>query len=220
MFDQFYNMIIKDGAYITIFKGLKTTLVISVFGLFFATMVGAVLCAMSRSRSRMVRGIERLYTVVMRGTPVLMILMLLFYVIFAKSRMDASIVAVIGFSLNTGAHIGEIMKSAMNAVDQGQVNAARTLGFSAVGAFFNVTLPQAVIFARPVYQNAIINLVQWTSVVGYITIADLTRVVNNLGARHAKPFFAMFVGIVLYLAIAAVINGIFRLTENKRRPVQ
>ena len=124
-------------------------------------------------------------------------------------------VAIIGFGLNTAAHVSEIMKSALMAVDAGQVKAARTLGFSAWHAFWYVTFPQAVAFARPMYRNATINLLQWTSVVGYVTISDLNRVINQLGARSAKPFYSLFLGIVIYLFVGCMIHLIFKLTERK-----
>ena len=124
-------------------------------------------------------------------------------------------VAVIAFALNSAAHVDEIMKSALSAVDEGQVRAARTLGFSKWQAFCYVTLPQAATIARPVYQSAVINTLQWTSVVGYITISDLTRVINQLGARASKPFFSLFLGMAIYLLIGYLIHLIFWLSARK-----
>ena len=121
--------------------------------------------------------------------------------------------------LNSAAHIAEIMKAALDSVDPGQVMAARALGFTRSGAFYHVTLPQASRHARPVYQNTVINLLQWTSVVGYITIADLTRVINAIGARTADPFSVIFIGIMIYLMLAYVTYLIFRLSDRKKRAV-
>lgn len=209
--------IFLDGSWRVILSGLRTTVLISIVGLLIGTILGAVLCAMSKSRFKVLRMIEHAYTLVVRGTPVLMLLMLFYYVILAPLRTDALYTAFLAFGLNAGAHIGEIMKSALSAVDPAQIQAARTLGFNKTGAFFAVTLPQAAAVARPVYQNAIINLIQWTSVVGYISIADLTRVVNNLGSRTARPFMAMAVGIALYLLMATVVHVIFRLIDRRKR---
>jgi polar amino acid transport system permease protein/polar amino acid transport system substrate-binding protein len=100
-------------------------------------------------------------------------------------------------------------------VDSGQVEAAWSLGYSRPGAFWLVTFPQAVKFARPVYQNAIVNILQWTSVVGYISLADLTRVVNNMGSRTGQPFIALAAGILFYLAIAGLVTVVFRVTEKR-----
>ncbi len=139
------------------------------------------------------------------------------YVVFAGSRMDAVIIAVIAFALNSGAHIAEVMRSALEAVDKKQHEAARMLGFSATKAFLAITLPQAGKIARPVYQNAIINLVQWTSVVGYVAITDLTRTVNTIGARTGDPFFALFLGVLLYLGISYAVYSLFSM-GNKQQP--
>ena len=198
-----------------IWSGLKVTLLITAAGLSLGTLLAALLCAASRSKSIILRVAEKFFSVVVRGTPVLMLLLLLFYVVFAKTGMSAVVVAIIGFGLNTAAHVSEIMKSALMAVDAGQVKAARTLGFSGWQAFWYVTFPQAVAFARPMYRNATINLLQWTSVVGYVTISDLTRVINQLGARSAKPFYSLFLGIIIYLFVGYMIHLIFKLTERK-----
>jgi polar amino acid transport system permease protein/polar amino acid transport system substrate-binding protein len=209
--------LIAGNSYLQILSGLKVTLLITLAGLFFGTLLGAVLCAMNYSGSRIVRFAARTYIVVMRGTPILLLLMLLFYVVLARTRLDAIWIAVIAFGLNSAAHIAEIMKAALASVDPGQIMAARTLGFSRLGAFYHVTLPQAGAYARPVYQNTVINVIQWTSVVGYITIADLTRVINATGARTADPFFVIFLGILIYLLLAYAAYLIFTLADRKKR---
>ncbi len=211
--------LIEGKAYLLILAGLKTTLVITLAGLFSGTILGALFCAMNYSKNRLLGFISKTYIVIVRGTPVLLLLMLLFYVVFARTRMDAIHIAVIAFGLNSAAHIAEIMKAALDSVDPGQVMAARALGFTRSGAFYHVTLPQASRHARPVYQNTVINLIQWTSVVGYITIADLTRVINAIGARTADPFSVIFIGIMIYLMLAYVTYLIFRLSDRKKRAV-
>lgn len=212
--DGFIAFITADTLKV-IWSGLKVTLLITAAGLLLGTFLAALLCAASRSKIIVLRIAEKVFSVVVRGTPVLMLLLLLFYVAFARTGVPAIMVAIIGFGLNTAAHVSEIMKSALMAVDTGQVKAARTLGFSAWQAFWYVTFPQAVAFARPMYRSATINLLQWTSVVGYVTISDLTRVINQLGARSAKPFYSLFLGIVIYLFVGYMIHLIFRLTERK-----
>ena len=212
--DGFIAFITADTLKV-IWSGLKVTLLITAAGLLLGTLLATLLCTASRSKIIVLRVAEKVFSVVVRGTPVLMLLLLLFYVVFARTGMSAIMVAIIGFGLNTAAHVSEIMKSALMAVDAGQVKAARTLGFSAWQAFWYVTFPQAVAFARPMYRNATINLLQWTSVVGYVTISDLTRVINQLGARSAKPFYSLFLGIVIYLFVGYMIHLIFKLTERK-----
>ncbi len=215
--ESIHANLIAGDSYLYILSGLKVTLLITLAGLFLGTLLGAVLCAMHYSGSKAVRFAARTYIVVMRGTPILLLLMLLFYVVFARTRLDAIHIAIIAFGLNSAAHIAEIMKAALASVDPGQVMAARTLGFTRLGAFYHITLPQAGAYARPVYQNAVINVIQWTSVVGYITIADLTRVINATGARTADPFFVIFLGIVIYLFLAYATHLLFTLAGRKTR---
>ncbi|MPN58127.1 Histidine transport system permease protein HisM [bioreactor metagenome] len=98
-----------------------------------------------------------------------------------------------------------------------QAEAARTLGFSAWQAFCLISLPQAAKIAKPTYQSTLVNLIQWTSVVGYVTITDLTRVINNIGSRTMQPLFMILVGMLLYLALAYLCYGAFALAETSSR---
>ncbi len=213
--DTLYRTFLAGGAWLTILKGLGVTLVITGLGLALGLALGSGVYFALRARVKPLNWLGRGYVSLVRGTPVLMLLMFLFYVVFARSRMDATVVAVLAFGLNTAAYIAKIIQSAVQSVEPGQVMAARTLGFSAGAAFRLVVLPQAVVFARPMLQNLAVTTLQWTSVVGYITITDLTRVINNIGARAAKPFLVMGAGILLYLALSALIGLLFRWTEPK-----
>lgn len=217
IYNSIHANLIEGNSYLLILSGLKVTLLITLAGLFLGTAIGAVLCAMSYSKSGFLKFASKTYIVVIRGTPVLLLLLLLFYVVLARTSLDAIHIAIIAFGLNSAAHIAEIMKTALASVDKGQIMAARTLGFTWAGAFYHITLPQAAAYARPVYQNAVINLIQWTSVVGYITIADLTHIANNIGARTADPFFVIFLSIAIYLALAYATYLLFNLADRNRR---
>jgi His/Glu/Gln/Arg/opine family amino acid ABC transporter permease subunit len=212
--DSFYRNLIQGASYLTVLKGLRTTLIISLLSLFLGTLLGALVCYLRTRRNKFVSGIAGLYIAVLRGSPVLLLLMLLYYVVFASSDLDAIYVAVAAFSFNVSAHVAELLRSALGTVDRGQVEAARTLGFSRIGAFLHITLPQLLVVARPVYQSTAVNLIQWTSVVGYVTITDLTRVINNIGMRTMDPLFMIFVGIALYLLLAYLVYGAFALWDK------
>lgn len=214
--EQIYQNLIQGGAWLTILNGLWTTVRISALSLALGTLLGALVCAARMSRPKPVRWLARLYIAVLRGSPVLMLLMLMYYVVFARSPLDAVYVAVAAFALNTSAHVAELMRAALSATDRGQVEAARTLGFSRLAAFWLITLPQAARIARPVYQSAVVNLIQWTSVVGYVTITDLTRVINNISARTMQPLFMIAAGMALYLALSYAVSGLFALADRRR----
>ena len=208
-----YKILIQGGSYLTILRGLGATFRISVLSLLFGTILGAVVCALRMSRVKIFSIPAKIYILILRGSPVLMLLMLMYYGVFARSRLEAVTIAVITFSLNVAAHVAELLRASINATDHGQVEAARTLGFSAWQAFRLVTLPQIIRIAKPVYQSTVINLIQWTSVVGYVSITDLTRVINNIASRTMQPMVTIIIGMLIYLALAYIVHGIFAFTD-------
>ncbi|MBQ9595339.1 MAG: ABC transporter permease subunit, partial [Synergistaceae bacterium] len=159
-----YKILIQGGSYNTILKGLLATVDISVFSLLWGTLLGALVCALRMSRLKILNIPAKIYILILRGSPVLMLLMLMYYGIFARSSLEANTIAIITFSMNVAAHVAELLRASISATDHGQVEAARTLGFSAWQAFRLVTLPQVIRIAKPVYQSTIVNLIQWTSV--------------------------------------------------------
>ena len=209
-----YQIFIKDGAWLALLKGIKLTLEISLLSLFGGTLLGAFVCFLRMGKVQVLRLLAMGYIAVVRGAPVLMLLMLLFYGLLAQSDLEAVTVAIIAFSLHTAAHVAELLRVAIDATDYGQVEAARTLGFSKWQAFRLITLPQLIRMIRPVYQSTIVNLIQWTSVVGYITITDLTRVVYNTASRTMQPMMTILGGMVIYIAISYCVYGFFACWER------
>lgn len=215
---SFYNNLISGDAYLVVLKGLFTTILISFLGLLFGTLLGGLFCALRLSGRKILEVPVRILTTMLLGSPVTLLLMLLYYVVFAHSRTDALIIAILAFTLHTGAHVSEIMRSTLGVLNRREWEASRMLGFSEMDAFRHITMPQAWKIAKPVYRNTVVNLIQWTSVVGYVTITDLTRSLNNVGSRTGDPFFALFFGILIYMGLSWLVNGIFSV-GNKRRVV-
>ena len=212
MSEALYNILIKGGSWQTILGGLWVTIQISAASLALGTLLGAAVCLLRMSRSKLLSTSARIYISIIRGSPVLMLLMLLFYGVLAGSGLKPLTVAIVTFSMHTAAHVAELIRASVMAIDHGQVEAARTLGFSRLQAFRLIALPQIVRIARPVYQSTIVNLIQWTSVVGYVTITDLTRVINNTASRTMEPLLTITIGMLIYLSLSYVVYGIFALT--------
>ncbi len=204
-----FKTLFADGAALYILQGLWTTVLISALGLLIGTIFGGLLCFAKMSKKKAISFIAKFVIAILRGSPIVLLLMILYYVVFANIRIDPMLVAFLGFGLNSGAHIAEIMYSAITAVNKKQIEAGRMLGLTKFQAFRLILLPQSYKIARPVYQNAIISLIQWTSVVGYVSITDLTRTVNSIGNRIGNPFLSLFIGIILYLALSYAVYGIF-----------
>ena len=214
--DLLYKIFIKDGSWLTILNGLWVTVQISALSLLFGTIFGSLLCFFRVGNIKILKIAAQVYISIVRGSPVLMLLMLLFYGVFARQGLSPILVAVITFSMHTAAHVAELLRSALMALDKGQVEAARTLGFSKLQAFKLVTLPQLAKIAKPVYQSTVVNLIQWTSVVGYVTITDLTRVINNIASRTMQPMITITGGMIIYLALSYLIYGLFHLSERRK----
>lgn len=215
--DKLNMILIQGGSWKTILGGLWVTLQISALSLLFGTLLGALICLLRTRKNSVVRGTASVYIAVLRGTPVLMLLLLLYYGVLARVKIAPVMVAVITFSLNVSAHVAELLRSALEAADHGQAEAARTLGFSAWDTFRLVMLPQVLRIAKPVYQSTIVNLIQWTSVVGYVTITDLTRVINNTASRTMQPLLTILIGMMIYLALSYIVYGLFALSDRLRR---
>ena len=208
-----YKILIQGGSYNVILKGLYATIRISLFSLVIGTFLGALICVLRTSKLKLLKVPAKFYILILRGSPVLMLLMLMYYGVFARSSLEAETIAVITFSLNVAAHIAELLRASISATDYGQVEAARTLGFSKFQAFRLITLPQVIRIAKPVYQSTTVNLIQWTSVVGYVSITDLTRVINNIASRTMQPMMTIIIGMIIYLVLAYIVHGIFAVTD-------
>ncbi len=211
------KILIQGGSWKTILSGLWVTVRISFFALLLGTVLGALVCLLRTQKNAVARALASVYIAVLRGTPVLMLLLLLYYGVLAKAGFAPVTVAVITSALNVSAHVAELLRSALDAADRGQAEAARTLGFSAWHTFRLVTLPQVLRIAKPVYQSTVVNLIQWTSVVGYVTITDLTRVINNTASRTMQPLLTIAIGMLIYLALSYLIFALFALSDRMKQ---
>ena len=215
--DKLYKILIQGGSWKTILGGLWVTIQISGLALLLGTLLGALVCLLRTRKNPLLRATASVYIAILRGTPVLMLLLLLYYGVFARAGLKPVMVAVVTFALNVSAHVAELLRSALEAADKGQAEAARTLGFNAFDTFRLITLPQVLRIAKPVYQSTIVNLIQWTSVVGYVTITDLTRVINNIASRTMQPLLTIGIGMLIYLALSYIVFGIFALSDYLKR---
>lgn len=214
--DKLYVILIQGGSWKTILGGLWATVQISTLALLIGTALGSLICFLRTRKNPVARGFAQIYIAILRGTPVLMLLLLLYYGVLARAGLQPVMVAVLTFALNVSAHVAELLRSALNAADKGQAEAARTLGFSAWSTFRLVTLPQVLRIAKPVYQSTIVTLIQWTSVVGYVTITDLTRVINNTASRTMQPLLTIVIGMLIYLGLSYFVFGLFALSDRRK----
>ena len=206
--------LIHENRWMMVLEGLQVSLIITISAFTLATVAGFGVCGLRMSRNRILKSIGSIYINVLRGTPIVVLLMITFYIIFAGTSVSSIIVATIAFGANGAAFIGEIIRSAILTVDKGQVEAARSMGFSKIGAFFTVTFPQAVRVALPVYKSEFVSLFKMTSVVGYIAIVDLTKAGDIIRSRTYDAFFPLIMVALIYLIIATLMIFLFDYINN------
>lgn len=199
--DSFNKTFIVEDRYKLVLQGLWTTIVISMLSLLFGSILGAVICAMRRSRSKILSGLAIVYIRLIQGVPIVLTLMILYYILFASVDIAPILIAVVGFSINFAAYSAEIFRTAIDATDKGQLEAAYALGFTRVSSFFKVTLPQALRHILPIFKGEFISMVKMTSVVGYIAIQDLTKMTDIIRSRTFDAFFPLFVTAFIYFVI-------------------
>lgn len=200
--DSFYNNLVKDDRYKLILDGLKVTLIISFFATILGTIFGAVVCWMRMNKRKFLRDCAAVYISLMRGTPVLVFLMLLYYVVFADWDISATFVAILAFSFNLAAYVSEMFRTSIEGVDHGQTEAGIALGFTPIQTFAYIVLPQATRSVLPVYKGEIISMIKMTSVVGYIAVEDLTKASDIVRSQTFDAFFPLIIVAVIYFVLA------------------
>ncbi len=209
--ESFYNNFILEDRYILILQGIKTTCILTLFSVFFGSILAFLICLFRRADSVLSEKLCNLYVKLMQGTPMIVLLMILYYIVFGHSEVEAAWVAVIGFSLNFAAYVSEILRSGIASVDKGQREAALALGFSENQAFYSFIFPQAALRQVPVYRGEIISLLKNTSIVGYIAIQDLTKMSDIIRSRTFEAFFPLIVTAMIYFFLAWVITKVLNL---------
>lgn len=223
--ESFEKTFIREGRWKLILEGVVTTVIISVFAVLGGTVLGFALYLAARSKykalSKTTRIFARIYSKLIAGTPTLVILMLLFYVVFGQIDVDGIIVATVGFAFIFGAFVYGQLELTVDGVDKGQTEAAYALGYSRNKTFFRIILPQAMKMFVPVYSAEIVGLIKATSVVGYIAVNDLTKMGDIIRSNTYEAFFPLIAVAVIYFmitwGIAALLGILKRKTEPKRR---
>ncbi len=207
--------LITENRWVMVFDGLLVTLEISLLAQIFGTVMGAIICYLATRKGKVPRTFAGIYSWLIRGTPMVVLLMIAYYIIFGKSDISAVLIAVAAFTLVEGAKIGGNLKSSISTISLVEIEAARSLGYSATGAFFRVTLPQAIKISLPTYLNGFVELVKSTAIVGYIAIQDLTRAGDIIRSRTYDPYFPLLFVAILYLLMTTICIQLFKLIIKK-----
>lgn len=214
--ESFSNNLIVEDRYRMILDGLQVTLLITLCAAVLGTILGGLVCWMRMSRRRWLQQVARVYIDLMRGTPVLVLLMLMYYVVMAPVDATGIVVAIVTFAMNTAAYISEMLRTTIQGIDRGQTEAGLALGFTPRQTFLKIVLPQVVRAVMPVYQGEIISLLKGTSIVGYIAVADMTRASDLIRSRTFDAFFPLIVTAVIYFVVAWLIGMLLQSLVQRR----
>ncbi len=189
-------------------KGLLTTITISLASMVFGLILGFALFMLCRKTGETVHRIVNVIAGVIVGIPSVVLLMVLFYIIFAKTKMSGMTVAIITFTLTFGISVLQMLETGTDAVDPGQTEGAYALGFSDNETFFRVILPQAVMHILPIFKGELSSLVKATAVVGYVAVQDLTRAGDMVRNRTFEAFFSLISVAIIYYVLGKLLSFI------------
>ena len=211
---------IEDKNYEYILDGFKNTILITLGALAIGVILGALIAvakyyADGNPRLRFVSMLCDLYTTVIRGIPVTVLLFIFFFVILVSA--DGMLVAIIAFGINSGAYMAELVRSGINAVDKGQMEAARSLGMSKWQAMRTVIFPQAIKNILPAIGNECIALLKETSVAGYVAVVDLTRGANLIRNNTYDAVYPLVLTALIYLVLVVIMTKLLSILEKRLR---
>ena len=209
---------VREDRWRLIVSGIGVTLTISVLSALFGTLFGFALCMLRLRGRKAISGTIKAFVGIIQGVPLVVLLMVLYYVVFGSININAILVAVIGLSLNFGVYVSEMMRTGIEAVDRGQIEAALALGYSRIRTFWKITFPQAARHFLPVYKGEFISMVKMTSIVGYIAIMDLTKASDIIRSRTYEAFFPLIVTAAIYFLLAWSLTSLLNLVEIRIDP--
>lgn len=214
--DAFVQNLIVENRYELILQGLLTTIVITICAALAGTIISCFICWMRMSNNKFAKNTAKVYIDLMRGTPVLVLLMIMYYIILAPVTNSGIVVAIITFALNASAYIAEMLRSGIERINKGQTEAGLALGFNKIQTLRYIIMPQVVRNIMPVYQGEIISLLKNTSIVGFIAVMDMTKACDLIRSRTFDAFFPLIIVAIIYLILAWLIGLLLKCISRKK----
>ena len=215
--DTFYRCFIKEDRYMLLVNGIGVTLKVSLIAVILGVLIGMLIALCNLSNKKLLRFFGGLYTDIIRGTPSVTQLMIIYFVIFASVNLEKWIIAAIAFGINSGAYVAELIRSGIMSIDGGQMEAGRSLGLGYVQSMRYIILPQAFKNILPALANEFIVLIKETAVAGYVGLADLTYA-GSIVAGNSYTYFVPMLGVAaIYLIIVMFFTWLVGKLERRLR---
>ena len=219
---EFFTNFIEKNRWKYIVDGLKITLIVTIFAVLIGVLLGFLIAIVRTTHDKtgklkILNAICKVYLTVIRGTPVVVQLMVIYFIIFGSVDISKVLVAIIAFGINSGAYVAEIFRSGIMSIDNGQFEAGRSLGFNYAQTMMYIIMPQAFKNVLPTLCNEFISLLKETSVSGYIALQDLTKGGDIIRSRTYDAFMPLIAVALIYLAMVMIFTKLVSLLERRLR---
>ncbi len=216
--DKLYETFIETGNYIMLLDGFKATIIITLGALVIGVVIGTLIAVVKYFAEdvpvlKVISKICDVYVTVIRGIPVTVLLLIFFFIVMSSA--NGMITAIVTFGINSGAYMAELIRSGINAVDKGQMEAGRSLGMSKLQTMSKIILPQAVRYILPTIGNEFIALLKETSVAGYVAVVDLTRAGNLIRNNTYDAVNPLILVALVYLILVVLLTWALSLVERR-----
>ncbi|MBO6088874.1 MAG: amino acid ABC transporter permease [Lachnospiraceae bacterium] len=220
--EDFKQNFIDANRWKYILNGLGVTLRVTLFAVLIGIAIGFIVAIIRSTyektgKLKILNFFANIYLTVIRGTPVVVQLLIIYFVIFGSVRIDKVLVAVIAFGINSGAYVAEIVRGGIMSIDPGQMEAGRSLGFNYIQTMWHIIIPQAFKNVLPALGNEFIVLLKETSVAGYIALEDLTKGGDIIRSQTYSPFMPLLTVAAIYLAIVMLLSFLLKQLERRLR---
>ena len=215
--DQFYRCFIRQDRYMLLVSGIGVTIKVSLLALLLGLILGFVIAICNISKNKVLKAIGGVYTDVIRGTPSVTQLMIIYFVIFASVHWEKWIIASIAFGVNSGAYVSEIIRAGIMSIDKGQTEAGRSLGLNQFHTMVYIILPQALKNVFPALCNEFIVLIKETAIVGYVGLMDIQKAGDFIKSATFLAFIPLIGTAIIYYVLIKLLNLLLKWIENKLR---
>lgn len=215
--DDFYKCFIREDRWRLFLNGIGVTIKISLVAALLGLIIGFIIALCNLSKKKPLRFIGKLYTDIIRGTPSVTQLMIIYFVVFAYIMWPKWLIAAIAFSINSGAYVSEIIRAGILSIDKGQTEAGRSLGLSRSQTMMSIIVPQAAKNIFPAMCNEFITLIKETAIVGYVGLVDIQKAGDFIKSATYRPFMPLIATAIIYFVIIKVLTLLLGRVEQRLR---
>ncbi len=217
MAEEFTRCFIEEDRYMLLVRGIGVTIKVSLVAVVLGVIIGYIIAMCNLSKNKVLKTIGGIYTDVIRGTPSVTQLMIIYFVIFATVRWPKWLIAAMAFGINSGAYVSEIIRAGILSIDKGQTEAGRSLGLNATQTLFGIVMPQAVKNIFPTLCNEFIVLIKETAIVGYVGLMDIQKAGDFIKSSTYLAFMPLIGTAIIYYVLIKLLTLGLRKIENALR---